>query len=268
MSLMRSAGTFLAAAVLWAGCAGSAQRAGKSLPPSETVVAEGWAPLDVRDPDGTRRRALTDAQYRAAEQVNGASVAASTLVAESVGVRSRILSETSGGIARYEVLEESREGGFLKVRIRAVVQARSLGTPAEAPPLGITVSVAVKADGPRGRAWEGAAADALRWQFLARGFSVFEPAGSQARPDLSLRAEARAEPVEDPRLGGFRSYVATLSLRAVRPDTGEVVWEGVREASALDTDAGSASSQAVASAGLSVGRDAAAALSRLFWRRF
>jgi hypothetical protein len=167
-----------------------------------------------------------------------------------------------------EVLGESREGGFLKVRVRASVLVRPQGAPAESPPLGVLVSVSAKADGARARAWEAAAVDALRWQLLARGFSVAEPGESQAHADLVLRAEARANPVEDPRLGGFKSYVATLSLRAVRPQSGEVVWSAVREGSALDPDDAAASAQAVATAGLSAGQAAAAALSRIMWQRF
>ncbi|MBI5239410.1 MAG: hypothetical protein HY926_02980 [Elusimicrobia bacterium] len=266
MSRTARAWPLLAAAALCAACAGPPRRAGPPGPAVRSVEAEGWAPYDARDPEGSRRRAVADAQWRAAEAVNGVSVSASTLVAETVGVRSRVLSEAGGGITDYSVLGESREGGFAKVSIRAAVLVRPAGVPAEAPPLGVRVSVAVSAGGPLSGDWRGAAGDALRWQLLARGFSVVE--GNRERPDLALEARARAEPVEDPRLGGFRSYVATLSVRAVRPETGEVLWEGVREASGLDTDAEAALSQAVAQAGLIAGRDAAAALSRLMWRRF
>ncbi|HAM35085.1 MAG TPA: hypothetical protein DEB40_01665 [Elusimicrobia bacterium] len=255
---------FLAGALLWIGCAGLPRPMG---PPAKVVEAEGWAPLESRDAETTRRRALADAQRRAAEKVNGVSVTASSLVAEGVGVISRVLAESSGGIAHYDVLGESEENGFLKIRIRARVLIRPVGAPAESPPLGINLMVTVKADGPQAEELESAAQTALRRQLLARGFGVIEASGS-SRADMTLRAQARAYKVKDPRLGELRSYAAILNLSAVRPDTGEVAWEGVSQASALDTDEGAASVKAVAAAGRLAGEDAAAALSRIFWQRF
>ncbi|MDD5657986.1 MAG: hypothetical protein PHF00_12115 [Elusimicrobia bacterium] len=255
----------LAAALLLAALAGCATTDHRQAEATREVEAEGWAPYDRRDPEGSRRRALADAQRKAAERVNGVTISASSLVAEAVSVRARILTETAGGVLDWDVLGRSVEDGFLKIRIRARVLLRPAGLPAQSPPLGLRVGVGVAQSG-GDPALSRAAASALRRELLARGFSVAEP-GSEARPDVAVTASVEVRPQEDSRLGAFRSSAAILTLRAASVPEGEVLWECVRRAAALELDAAGADRKAVESVAALAGRDAAAGLSRLCWQR-
>jgi hypothetical protein len=236
-------------------CCAGPQRQKAAEVEFQAAEAEGWAPYEARDPEGSRRRALADAQRKAAEKVNGVTISATSLVAEAVGVRSRILSESAGGVLDWEVLGQKIEAGFLKIRIRARVLVRPAGLPAQIPPLGVQVSVSANSE---------AAASALRRELLAGGFSVVV----SSSPDIALWAEVKARPVEYVRLGDFRSSRAALTARAVRVKTGEVIWETARESAELDFDVEVASRRAMEAVGRAAGKDAAKALARLCWQRY
>src|SRR5262249_32654718 len=114
---------------LWAslsGCGHARLRPG-SADEGEVVDAEGWAPLDDRDPLGARNRALADAEKKAVEKVVGAFISAKTRVDQAVNVDQRILAKVDGYIKKYDLLGERREDGFLKTRIRALVLYRRVG---------------------------------------------------------------------------------------------------------------------------------------------
>jgi hypothetical protein len=256
-------GVILAAALLagTVGCAGL-PRKGEAAG-EQAVTAEGWAPADARDPEGTRRRALADALRRAVEQVSGVSLAALTRVEDSVTLRQKISAEVRGRVSRYDILGEESQDGLLKVRIRAAV--RLTDAPAAGPPpADARVSLMITGNGLYDEDTGGSAAAGIRRELLAQGFEV----GGAAPQSLALRGESSAAPILDPRLGAFHSARARVSLRAVEPKTGAVVWETAQEASALDLDPRLASVKAAQSAGALLGRRAAGELAEVLWKRF
>ncbi|MBI5238854.1 MAG: hypothetical protein HY926_00135 [Elusimicrobia bacterium] len=244
------------------GCAGAPRRG----PAERAVAAEGWAPADARDLEGARRRALADAQRRAVEQVSGVFLAALTRVEDSAALRQKITAEVRGRVSRYEVLSESRQDGLLKVRIRAWVVDEPAPRPPGPPAQEARVTLAASGGGLYDEDLGGSAAGGIRRELLAGGFDV-APSGPSPQT-LALRAEARAVPVPDRRLGAFHSARARVSLAAVDPGSGAVVWETAQEASALDLDPGLASVRAAEAAGILAGRRAAVELSEALWKRF
>lgn len=268
MSPRRGPWSGLLALALLCGCAslrsGPAENA-------DVIEAEGWAPVDAHDAEGTRRRALAEAQKKAVEKVAGVFLAATTRVDAAVAVRQKITADVKGYIRRYEVLGEKEENGFLKTRIRAFVVRPKPGQtpeaadipaepPAESPP--VLVSIAGLGE----EAWGLRAASAVRGKLQERGFKLTEKE-TPGQPLLVLRGQARAYEVKDPRLGSFLSYRAQITLEAVEP-AGAVVWRQSREASALGLDAQSASTQALENAGELAGASAAEGLTAYLWKRF
>lgn len=241
------------AAALFAGCAGAPRRSGADG--VRTVSTEGWAPADTADPEAARRRALADAQRRAVEEVSGVSVAAVSRVEDAVTLRQKMTAEVRGFIERYEVLSETVADGFCKVSIRAWVRLGPSPAPTGPPPAEARVFLAMAGRGAAG----------VRRQLLARGFEVVEAPSAEA---LSLRGEAFAVPVRDARLAGLHSSRARVSLRAVAPGDGTVVWETVQEASAVDLDPALAEAAAVEKAGELAGQKAAGEVAQLLWKRF
>lgn len=230
-----------------AGCATAPARA----PHSRTVEAEGWAALAPGEAGPPRARALADAQRRAVEKAAGVRVAAATRVEQAVAVRQRIWTDAGGRVESWETLEERREDGFLKVRIRAVVR---LGDDASAmpPPPGATVRVG--AGGP--------SAAGLRRGLSRAGWSV-----SDKDADYVATAETRANVSRDARLAPFVSGRVRVTVSLREAASGAVVWESSRDAAGLDSDALTAVAEAGESAGELAGREAGEGLAALLWRR-
>jgi hypothetical protein len=195
--------------------------------------------------------ALADAQKRAVEKALGVSISASTRVEGAVAVRRRIWADARGRVESWTVLDARKEEGLSSVRIRASVIRLADGE--EVPPPSDT-TVRIEAAGPAGQG--------LRRGFGARGFTVVEKGG-----DYVVRARSTSELLHDPRTSPFVSGRARVLLSIVDSRTGAVVAERASEAGSLASDALSASSSAVGSAGELGGREAADGLSRLLWSR-
>jgi len=240
----------LAAALLLTACGRGAVR----LAPGEkgeVVEAEGWAPVDDADVLGTKRRSLADAEKKAVETVVGVFISAKTRVDQTVSIDERILADLNGYIRRYEILNERREDGFLKTRIRAVVlykkigdDLQQLGLSKPPPPTG-NPRVAVRLDPERGPE----AAQVLRKAFVAAGFAVVD-GGDPQDSDLLVRGAAVSRALPSEGLGGLHSSRATLTLEVVKTKSGEVMTNKTKEASVLDVtdDAAAAKAQSAAAA--------------------
>jgi hypothetical protein len=174
----------------------------------ETVEAEGWAPDAPADLLGTRHRAIVDAQRRAIEKVVGLWVDSRTQVDLAVTVTSRQRALSRGAIKKYEVLDERREDGFLKVVIRATVAKR-------AEPAGEKGSVKLAIE-------DAELSSAVRQALSELGFSVVE-----GEADYTVRGQASASRVRGSPFPGFLSYRASVSLQSGSAS-------GERQASALD----------------------------------
>lgn len=248
--MKRQAAMILVCLAALSACASEPRRVSKA----RWVEAEGWAAVQAGRPQDGQRRALAEAQRRAVEKGAGVRVAAATLVKDSVSLRQTLRAELSGFIERFEVLGESLEDGFHKVRIRAQVR---LG---QAEP--------GRLDAPQGEgrlsfAVQGPAARGLERGFLARGFT----AAGREPSDFIVRGRASSGPVLDRRLGAFRAWRARVAIEVVEAATGEVVYSGVGESSALALDAEAAQAQAAEAAGEATAGPAAAALAELLWKR-
>ncbi|NNN07311.1 MAG: hypothetical protein HKL90_15580 [Elusimicrobia bacterium] len=216
----------------------------------EVVESEGWAPWNAADPQGSRRRSLADAQRKAVEAVVGVYVSAKTRVDADATVEQRILSEVSGYVRRYQVLNVRQDGGFLKTKLRALVLYKKVGDDLKR--LGLTrppalpgdprVSVSLRATPDDA----GAAERGLRAALLDAGLRVIDGAGG----DILVRGASTAAPLGEGPYGGFglRSARASVSLEAVKPATGEVIAGESRQASAIDATPEVARARAAAAA--------------------
>jgi hypothetical protein len=186
-----------------------------------------------------------------------------TRVEDSVALHQKISAEVRGRVSRYEVLGEGSQDGLLKVRIRAVVRLGE--TPAAGPPpADARVSLQVAGSGLYDEDMGGSAASGIRQELLAQGFEVADSSGQA----LALRGKTSSAPIRDPRLGAFHCARARVSLQAVEPKTGIVVWETEQEASAMDLDPQAASAKAARAAGALLGRRAGTELAEVLWKRF
>lgn len=213
-------GTFLALIVMGlAGCAHMSQGRGAGGK-GAVVEAEGWSPIDPKDPAATRQRALAEAQRKAVEKAIGVTLSATTKVEEAVTLKQKIEANVGGFIRSYEILSEGREEGFLKIRIRAFVLYQA-PEPPKAEPKSTRIAVVVPDQGLSG---------ALRLTLSSRGFPVSDRAEGA---DIVVTGSAQAYAVPDPRLGGFHSYRARVSLDVLKAATGELSHQ-TGEASAID----------------------------------
>lgn len=237
-----SAGLLLAAS---AGCAGAPVVDGEGRR-EITIDAEGWAPVAGENALTARYRALADAQKKAVEKAVGVTLRASTRVDDAVNVRQSIEANMGGTIRRYDVTSEGAGGGFYKVGIRAVVLYRP---------------VVVRARGLKSthfsvRIANEKVAGAIRSALAAGDYQL---SADDAESDVVVTGVVETHGLSDPRLGGFYSYWARVSLSVSDLRSGKVS-ALANEASAIDVDEHAARDQALEKAG----RDAGASITALF----
>jgi hypothetical protein len=232
---------------LTAGCAGVGTRGDADGGRREIVVdAEGWAPISGSDTLDARRRALIEAQKKAVEKAVGVTLRARTRVDDAVNVKQSIVANMGGTIGRYEVTSESQEGGFFKVGIHAVVVYQPL---APERPEKTASKLAIRISSPGVEA-------AVRGALAASDFE-FSEAGAPA--DVVVTGVVETKGVADPRLGGFYSYTAKVTLTAADSRSGRVT-QTEYEAAAVDTDESAARQRSLESAGNTAGVQLATAL--------
>jgi hypothetical protein len=251
---MSAAGRRLAACLLLAltaGCAGVDPRSdggarGDAGRREITVDAEGWAPLEGTDTLSARHRALAEAQKKAVEKAVGVTVRARTRVDDAVSVTQSIEANMGGTIGRYEVTSEGEQGGFFKVAIHAVVIYQPLpSASAERRPSRVSVRIS-----------SARVAAAVRTALASRDVELSE---DEADADIVVTGVVETRGLDDPRLGGFYSYTAKVSLTAANLRTGKVSQADL-EASAVDTDERAACDRALEEAGDGSGAALASAL--------
>lgn len=247
---MNGAARRLAACVLLgltAGCAGVGTRGDADGGRREIVVdAEGWAPIQGSDTLDARRRALIEAQKKAVEKAVGVTLRARTRVDDAINVKQSIVANMGGTIGRYEVTSESQDGGFFKVGIHAVVVYQPLA-PEE--PEKTASKLSIRIASPSVEA-------AVRSALAASDFDFSE---GDAAADIVVTGVVETKGVADPRLGGFYSYTAKVTLTAADHRSGKVT-EAEYEASAVDTDESAARDRSLEGAGNTAGIELATAL--------
>jgi len=240
---MSGAARRLAACVLLgltAGCAGVGTRGDADGGRREIVVdAEGWAPIQGSDTLGARHRALIEAQKKAVEKAVGVTVRAKTRVDDAINVKQSIVANMGGTIGRYEVTSEAQDGGFFKVGIHAVVIYQPLA-PEELEKASSKLAIRIASP-----SVEAAVRSAL-------AASDYEFSEGDANADVVVTGVVETRGVSDPRLGGFYSYTAKVTLTAADHRSGKVD-QAEYEAAAVDTDENAARDRALESAGNTAG---------------
>ncbi|HCJ67410.1 MAG TPA: hypothetical protein DHV62_08850 [Elusimicrobia bacterium] len=222
------------------GCA-TGKVAIKPTPGAELVEAEGQAPIIKDDLVGAKNTALSEAQRSALGMVVGVYVSGETLVSKATLLEENILGQTQGYIEKYAVIKEWREGDFYKTRIKAAVRKEDLAKkinemnlePKPAPFVAFWIDEKIE-DKP---VEVSIVESQLMQNFLSAGFRISdekprkifndqqeaEKTTEKVNADILILGNAVSRFVTDKDLGGMISYRATLSVKAIKPNTREVV---------------------------------------------
>ncbi len=92
----------------------------------ETIQIQGVAAIVDGDVAHARDRAIDDAKRKAIEQVAGAHISSQSVTANFQLVEDRIYARASGFVKKYEILNEYKEEGLYKVKLKAEVDKGSL----------------------------------------------------------------------------------------------------------------------------------------------
>ena len=269
------------------GCAGLGSRlkVGETAD-GEVVEAEGLAAV-TGDLIGTKRAALADAYKNAVEKVVGVFISARTMVDKAVTIQQNILGKTDGYVKKHQILREGKESdGLYHSHIRALVSYQKIqddlkGLDVLQAPLVGNPRVAVLLDetieGMEGQTT--AASDAILQGFLDKGFKVVDrselaairvaeatkqllngqeeaalkPISQKLNAEVVVTGRATASFLTDKGLGGLISYRATLTGKALKTQTADVLATVNLQASDLDATREAAGNKAMAK----LGKDAA-----------
>ena len=89
---------------------------------SEKVVSSGMAPIYSENVVDARHLAVLDALKEALHKVLGVYISQDMEISKSILLDENILSTTNGYIEKYEILKETRDGNFYKVKIKSKVK--------------------------------------------------------------------------------------------------------------------------------------------------
>ncbi len=291
----------IGAATFLAGCAGSKSRLklGETAE-GEVVEAEGLAAV-TDDKIAVKRAALSDAYKNAVEKVVGIFISARTMVDKAITIQQNILGKTDGYVKKHDVIREGLEAdGLYHTHIRALVsyqqiqndlrdlnliQTSQVGNP----------RVAVLLD----EKFEGAdvegspCADAISQTLLERGYKVVDrsdlaairvaeatqqllqgnseaalkPIIQKLNAEVIISGQVKGSVLAAEGLGGLISVRATLNGKAIRAQTGDILYTFSIQASGLDGTKEAASQKALAQAGKNAGNDLAGRIASELARR-
>lgn len=218
------------------GCATTKQHIKATSPNTEVVEAEGFAPIINNDIIGAKKASLSDALKNALGLVVGVYVSGEALVSKAITIEDNITSQTEGYIEKYEVLKEWREGDFYKTKIRALVRKEDIAAKIKALELEpqrlgnplVTISVNETIDGKLSDTKF--AESELKKKFIDAGFIVSE----EQRADISVEGNADANFYTDQGLGGMISYRASLSVKALKTGSNDIVATAQNTSGGLD----------------------------------
>ena len=276
-----------AALLALSGCASTRLKVGRT-PEGEVIDAVGETPNDATDVDGTKRRARFDAQKNAVERVVGVQVSARTQVDKALLIDSKILTRSDGYVKKYDVLKEWIEPPLYRIRIRALVSYQQIADDLrdagilEQPHVGNPRVAVLLNENVKGGDEAGSfGGDAL----MTRGFRVVERADLMAAKATEVQKEVDhgdtshmaslgktldaeilvfgsvdGAPLENTGLEGMISIRATLSAKAYKAESNEVLASSAKAASGLDAARGPAVMKAFGNAGKAAGEEMAQAI--------
>ncbi|MCL6591978.1 MAG: hypothetical protein K6U80_18770 [Firmicutes bacterium] len=242
------------------------------------VEIEGIALIHNGDRLQAKEVAIADALRNAVEQVMGTLVDAQTRVENYDLLDDAILTRSVGFVTNYDLIEMREDGEYLKVLVRAMVREDAVIDKLDTLKIMIQrvgkprVMVVVPEIYGNKPATSPAAETAIIQGLLAVGFPVIDPAQLKRSHDLeSLRRLLDGDQEGLRRLGadygaeimalgeaicerfgyyyGFISCRATLTVRVVRADTGEILVTHTVQMSGADLTEGNAAKKALANAG-------------------
>ncbi|HLG28774.1 MAG TPA: hypothetical protein VI387_01070, partial [Candidatus Brocadiales bacterium] len=228
------------------------------------VEAEGMAPI-TNDLQATKKASLADAQRVAVEKVVGVFVSGKTLVEKAITIEQNILVKTAGYIKKYEVIKEWQEQGFYHTRIKALVsyqkilddlnkmailQSHLIGNPR------IVILIKEIDQANRIRSISTTLSDTLAQGLIKQGYKVIDRSelasiGEQdlhrdntdqilkqlrkkLKAEILITGEAVAVPLISQELSGLISFRATLTAKALKTQTGEVLASTSMQGSGVD----------------------------------
>lgn len=280
----------LSAFSFFTGCASSQKprlKLGESAE-GEVVEAEGLSAV-TGDLIGVKRAALADAYKNAIEKVVGVFISARTMVDKAVTIQQNILGKTDGYIKKHEVIKEGKEAdGIYHTKIRALVsyqqiqndlkeldilQSPTLGNPRVAILLDETI------EGSEGQST--ACSDALTQGLLEKGYKVVDrselaairvaeatkdllagntekalkPIVQKLNAEVVITGKANGSLLTAQGLGGLISYRGTLTAKALKAQTGDVLAAVSVQGSGLDATKEAAGQKAMAQLGKNAAND-------------
>ena len=245
----------------------------------EVVEAEG---LSAVTPDliGTKKAALEDARKNAVEKVVGVLISAQTMVDKAITVQQNILAKTDGYVRNYEIIREGVESdGIYHTHIRAFVAFQEikrdlaaqnlLAAPAvENPRVAILIEERVE----KMENSLGDCANSLTQELIDQGYTVVdrnafsdavskekctdlfsslvEPAlsgiGKKLDAEILIIGKADTQLLSSEGLGGLVSFRGTLTVKALKVQSQEILTALSLQASALDANAAVSSQKSLA----------------------
>lgn|SRR3989339_972019 len=209
------------------GCASTASHKIKATAPNtEVVEAEGMAPITNNDINGAKKTSLHEAMKNALGLVIGVYVSQEALVSKAMLIEDNITSQTEGYIEKYDILKEWREGEFYKTKIKALVrkedlsaklktldlEPKKLGNPLVA--FNIDESIDGKSSETKYSESE------LKNKFVEAGFVVSDDVKNS---DILINGKADSNFNTDQGLGGMISYRASVSCKAIKTGSNDVI---------------------------------------------
>jgi hypothetical protein len=270
---------FAAAAVFLAACATTGpKQASTPKPQVVTVESEGVGAL-AGDIAKSRQNAVNDAQKRAVELVVGTYISAETMVSKAKVIDSDIIGQTEGFIEKYDILKESQDENFYRVRIKAWVRKEDLNkkiseldlAPKDMlkPVVSFWLKESIDGKGTDDRTAE----NELAKIFVDAGYLVSDvkpaeyfkdesslvSAGAgledKLKSDIVVLGEASSNFNTDQNMGGFISYRAITSLKVVKNATGEVILTVNDTAGGVDVNKENAGLVGIANVAKKAGRE-------------
>ncbi|OGR82223.1 MAG: hypothetical protein A2901_09490 [Elusimicrobia bacterium RIFCSPLOWO2_01_FULL_54_10] len=288
-------------ALFMSGCSGSKSRLklGEAAD-GEVVEAEG---LSAVTPDliATKRAALSDAYKNAVEKVVGVFISARTMVDKAVTIQQNIFGKTDGYIKKHEVLREGKEAdGLYHTHIRALVSYQQVKQDLEAlhvmdlqavgnPRVAILLDETIEGEDGQNTA----CSDALAQGLLERGYKVVDrselaairvveatqqllegnpkdalkPIMQKLKAEVVVTGKARASRLTGQNLGGLISYRGSLTGKALKAKTGEILAAVNVQGSGLDATHDAAGSKALTALGNSAAEEFAGRIATELARR-
>lgn len=202
----------------------------------EIVEADGMAPIIDGNISAAKKTSLHEAMKNALALVVGVYVSQEALVSKAVLIDDSITSQTEGYIEKYEIVKEWKDGDFYKSRIKAHVRREDLSAklenfenePAKLGNPVITFSIEESVDG---KPIESRYCELeIKNVFAAAGFAVSD----KQEGDILISGAGSSDFNTQEGLGGFISYRAVLSVKAVKKGSDEVLLTVQSSAGGID----------------------------------